>query len=75
MSQFLLQYNLFLFNHTVPSAKQSTAKKHGARNQKMEDEPASVVDNFLHEIVNMVHGNWILKCLSSIILLSDHMEM
>lgn len=47
MSQVLLQYNCFFFNHTFPSAEQNTAKKHGARNHKMEDEaifkaPASV---------------------------------
>lgn len=60
MYQVLLQYNRFFFNHTFPSAEQSTAKKLGARNQKMEDEaifksPASVADTFLHGIVNMVH--------------------
>lgn len=60
MSQVLLQYNRFFINHTFPRVEQSTAKKHGARNQKMEDEailkaPASVADTFLHGIVNMVH--------------------
>ncbi len=56
MSRVLLQYNRFFFNHTFPSAEQSTAKKHGARTRKWRMKLFSKHQHlFLHGIVNMVH--------------------